>query len=669
MSRHPFPHLFQPLRIGPVTVRNRIYMTPHTLCYGDQLPGETVFVYSDRHVAYYGERARNGVGLIITESNFVAPTADYHPFPLTHMYDPRAVEPLRRVTREVHRHGSKFFVQLWHGGLHVRNNDRVMRPSLAPSQLPTVEFFSIPKAMDEADIREIQGYYVRTAENIRAGEADGVEIHTTHTGLMEQFLSPFYNKRADRYGGSLENRMRFLVETLEQVRRAIGPDLALGLRFIADEMLPGGLGLEDLQEIARRIEATGLVDFFDVDLGTYHTLPLLYGMLDFVPAGYEVDWIAGIKAALGKTPVLGCIGKFSDPRLAEEIVAAGKMDMVGGARGHIADPELVRKAEEGRPEDVVPCIACNVFCVDHIYRGLPVNCVLNPVTGREKELAGPLPRAERPKRVLVAGGGCGGMEAARVAALRGHQVTLYEREPELGGLLRLESHYPGRGIYRNALGWFEVQLAKAGVKVELGREVTPELVLAERPDAVVVATGAVWDQTGVSGLATEPIPGWDQPHVVTPDRILTGAYTPGHRVLILDDESMWTAPGLAELLADRGHEVEIVTRWFHVMYNIAANIQSLVIFPRLFNKGIRLTPFYYVRAIEGRSVVTYHIFTTEEERREVDTMVMVTAKRSNDGLYHALAGRVPELYAVGDCVAPRWIGEAVYEGHMLARGL
>lgn len=261
------------------------------------------------------------------------------------------------------------------------------------------------------------------------------------------------------------------------------------------------------------------------------------------------------------------------------------------------------------------------------------------------------------------------MEAARVAALRGHQVTLYERAGELGGLLRLESHYPGRGIYRNALRWFETQLAKAGVKVELGREVTPDLVLAEGPDAVVVATGAVWDRTGVSGLATEPIPGWDQPHVVTPDQILTGAHAPGRRVLILDDESMWTAPGLAELLADRGHEVEIVTRWFHVMYNIAANVQSLVIFPRLFNKRIRLTPYTYVREIDGRTVVTFHIFTTEEERREVDTVVVVTAKRSNDGLYRALQGRVPELYAAGDCVAPRWIGEAVYEGHMLARAL
>ena len=261
------------------------------------------------------------------------------------------------------------------------------------------------------------------------------------------------------------------------------------------------------------------------------------------------------------------------------------------------------------------------------------------------------------------------METARVAALRGHQVTLYEREQELGGVLRFESHYPGRDIYRNALRWFANQLARAGVKVELGREVTPDLVMAEEPDAVVVATGAVWDRTGVSGLITEPIPGWDQPHVVTPEQILTGAYTPGRRVLILDDESMWTAPGLAEILVDRGHEVEIVTRWFHAMYNIVANVQSLVMFPRLFNKGIRLTPYTYVREIKGPTVVTFHIFTNEEARREVDTVIMVTAKRSNDALYHALKGRVHDLYAVGDCVAPRWIGEAVYEGHMVARGL
>ncbi len=646
-------------------------MTPHTLCYCEKLPGEQVFVHSDQHVYYYQERAKGGVGLIISESTFPHKTADYHPLLLPHTYDSRCVEPLRKVVDAIHQYGAKFFVQLWHGGTHVKSNDRTMVAALAPSQVSSVEMFSIPKEMDEDDLATIADAFATAAGNIKRAGADGVEVHMTHTSLLEQFMSPFFNKRTDRYGGPLENRMRFPLEVVKRVRETLGNSMALGLRLIADEMLSGGLTGDDMQEIAKRFENTGLIDFLDVDIGTYHTLPLLYGMLEFVPAGFGADYIANIKHAVEKTPVLGCIGKFSDPMLAERLLTEKKMDMVGGARGHITDAEIVTKTMEGRVEDIRPCIACNVFCVDHIYRGLPVNCVLNPVTGREKELgSGTITSAARKKNVLVIGGGCGGMETARVASMRGHMVTLLEKSPELGGVLLAESKYPCRELYVKAIDWYRRQLEKLSVNIEMGVEGSGDVVEKYKPDVVVVATGAHWDKTGASGLIPGPIPGWDQENVRTPDDIFAPDIRIGSNVVILDDESMWTAPGIAELLADQGKKVRIITRWFQVMSQISTNVQSLAIYPRLFSKGIELIPYTYVSKVSGNIVSAYNIFTQEERTFEdVDSVILVTAKRSNSALFYELKKKFDEVYAVGDCVAPRWVGEAVYEGHMLARTL
>jgi 2,4-dienoyl-CoA reductase-like NADH-dependent reductase (Old Yellow Enzyme family)/thioredoxin reductase len=672
-SENRFAHLFRPLKIGNLTVRNRIYMTPHTLNYCEKLPGENIFVHSDKHIAYYSARAKGGVGLIITESNFVSPSADYHPLLLPSMFDSRCIPYLKKVTDAVHSYDTKIFVQLWHGGTHVKNNDRTNVVSLSPSAVSPVTMYNIPKEMELEDIQRIQEEYATAAAHVKEGGADGVEIHCTHTGLIEQFLSPFFNKRSDSYGGSLQNRMRFLFETLRSVRRSVGGDFTVGLRYIADEMLPGGLSNNDMADIAKIIENSGLVDFFDCDIGTYHALPLLYGMLNFVPTGFEVDYIATIKKALSKTPVLACIGKFSSPYVAEKILSDGLADMVGGARGHIADPEIVKKTLEGRAEDIIPCIACNVFCVDHIYRGLPVNCVLNPLTGRENELdGGTIKPAEKRKKVVVVGGGCGGMEAARILALRGHEVILFEKEQRLGGLLLTESRFPGRDIYLSAIQWFERQIRKNGVRIVTSKEADTDTVLNEKPDSVVVATGAHWDKSGITGAIAEPIPGWEQENVLTPDQVLKDGKNVGNRVLIFDEEGLWTAPSIAEILHDDGKDVEIVTRWFQVMSNMSTNVQSIVMYPRLFNKKIKLTPYTYIRGINGNSVTVFNIFTNEENLIEnIDTVIFVTRKKPNAELYFDLKAKskILEVYRIGDCVAPRWIGESIYEAHLLGRHL
>jgi mycofactocin system FadH/OYE family oxidoreductase 2 len=666
-----FQYLFTPLDIGPVTVRNRIMITAHATAYGDANPvcGEPGF-YGERYAYYLAERAKGGAGLIYFGQVNIHPTSAYELVNASIGYDRAAIPGYKLATEMIHQHGAKVFIQFMHSGMN--NSGEVSRlPVWAPSNVPGPGAIGreTPKAMEIEDIQEVIEYYGRCASYAKEGGFDGVEIHSTHSYLGQQFLSPLYNKRKDKYGGSLENRMRFLVEVLERIRNEIGRDMALGLRIPADELAPGGLTLDDMKVIARELEATGLIDFLNVSVGTIHAIHMVIGPM-YIPHAYLIPLIAGIKEAVKDIPIF-CIGRIVDPLEAEKILADGHADMIGMTRAHIADPEIGNKAKEGRVDDIRNCIGCCQGCIGHIISWHPVTCVQNPVVGKEKDWGiGTLKPAPKRKKVMVIGGGPAGLEAARVAAERGHAVTVYEKEKELGGQINLATKLPGRDEMEGIVRYRKIQLDKLGVKVVLGTEVTPNLVEQEAPDAVVVATGSTPIRTGFQGFTCAEIPGFDQDYVVVAEDIIADRTKPGNRVLIVDEDLHMKALGLADLLSEQGKQVEIITRALYVGPEVDLVTLSAV-YQRTCSKGVKFTPLNFVKEIlPGGSVIAYSVMTQEERKIEgIDTLVLVTGNQPEEALYFALKGKVKELYRIGDCVAPRKADRAIYEGHQVGRTL
>jgi len=656
-----FKYLFTPLKIGTLTVRNRIVSTGH----GTQLAES--HLPSERLAYYHAERAKGGVGLIVMEGTSIHPTnvdGDHMMFG----FDERAIPEFKRVADMVHEYGAKIFGQLHHRGIH-NYSDHSRLPVLGPSDVPGVLNLETPKEMEIEDIEEIIEAYGKTANNFKESGVDGVEIHSAHSYLPMQFLSPLYNKRKDEYGGSLENRMRFLLRVVDHVRKTVGQSFTVGIRISSDELIPGGLTIDDMKIVAKRLEETGKIDFIDVAMGSHHTYSFIIAPM-YVPPGYEVSFTAQIKEVVG-LPVF-IVGRVTDPVLAESILAEGKADMVAMTRALIADPELPNKAREGRLDDIRACVGDMQDCVGMLLKGRGIGCIQNPAVSKEKEWGiGTLKPTEKRKRVLVVGGGPAGMEAARVAALRGHEVILYEKEQELGGQVNLAAKLPGREEISQVARWLELQLKKLGVKVILGKEVTPEVVDEVKPDAVVVATGAEHVKTGFTGFLPQLqyIPGSEQENVVTPEAILKGQVKAGKKVVILDEDGFIVPLGIAELLASEGSHVEVLTFLTHVGGYLDF-INRGIVYRRVLNLGVKLSPLTYMKEISGNNVVAYNIYTREERRIEgVDTVMLATRRKANNELYEQLKGRVAELYAVGDCVAPRRIGMAIYEGQKIGRQL
>ncbi|CAN5196748.1 FAD-dependent oxidoreductase [soil metagenome] len=673
MSNAFFPRLFEPISIGAIEIRNRLYMTPHGLGYAIPDPARPGYcIPSDRHIHYYAERAKGGVGLIIQESTVVHPSSEgsafgYQTATVAAAFDPATIPHFARVADAVHVHGAKLFMQLWHGGHHADPRWELggpRRPLISASSTPAVESNFVPRAMTVDEIGDVVQGFANSARNAQAAGYDGVEIQAAHSALVEQFLSPFYNQRTDDYGGSPENRLRFAREIVAAVRAAVGSNFAVGVRLNTDELLPGGLTADDFIEIATRLDATGDLDFFDLDIGTMHTAPLMIAP-SFAPALPAEDFIAALRPAIRRAVLLGCPGRMTEPADAERLIAEDKMDMVGAARAYIAEPDFARNAETGRHTESRRCIACN-HCLEGILSG--VNCVINPATGREKAWGrGTLKRARQRKRVAVIGGGPAGLEAARVAALCGHDVTLFERLPHLGGALRWASTLPGRDSYGAAISWFADRLAETGVAVKTGTAATGRMIEDFQPDAIIVATGAAFDATGATGFINTPIPGWDGQHIFTPERYLAERPHITGAAIVLDEDGQAAGAGIAELLADGGATVEIVTRWQLVAPRLQANGQFAFVLARLYAAGVMLSPNTYIKEIGPASVTLFNIFSNEERVLEnVGAVVIAGSRKSNRALIPDLTGIASELKIVGDAQSPRSLFEASYEGHRAA---
>jgi len=645
-----FKFLFSPLKIGSVTVPNRISFSAHLTNFAEHgLP-------SERHLYYWKERARGGAGLIITEEQTVHPT-DHAYEHMVEAYDPAVVPIYQKITRAIHEYETRIFAQLNHNGAQGDGSWSRL-PVWGPSPIPDTLFREVPKVMEPEDIRELIDYYCLSAKNVKLGGFDGIELQLGHSSLLRQFLSPLSNRRTDEYGGSLENRMRLALEVIEAVSNTVGRDFTLGIRLCADEMISGGLTLNDNKEIARRFEATGKIDFIDLSIATFYNLYLVGGSMH-VPLGYTIPLAAGIKEAV-RLPVF-CTGRINDPVLAERILAKGQADMIGMVRAQICDPEMANKARDCKLDEIRYCIACNQGCYGRVGLNKPIGCIQNPAVGYEKDQgAGKLKPASIRKNVIIVGGGPAGMKAAEVAARRGHRVTLYEKSAKLGGQVNIAMLGAGRTEIGNVIRNTENQLKKLPVKIVLNEKATPDFVLAQNPDVVIIATGSV--------PLERPVPGAENPFIFNVWQVLKNEVDVGNKVLLVDYDGHHQATATAEFLADRGKQVHMVTSSLFVGQDLGGTQDMYLTRQRLLQKGVTFTTDYAVMEIKNRELNGFNVYSNQWYTiGGYDSIVLAMGNRVEDELYLALKGKVRELYRIGDCVAPRKIDMAILEGDKIGR--
>ncbi len=649
-----FPTLFSPLKIGQVEVKNRISFQPHlTNLAVDCLP-------SDAQMHYWGERARGGAGLIITEEMSVHPT-DRAYEKLIDVYHSQVIPGFRKITNCVHQYDAKIFAQLNHNGQQC-DGSLSRLPVWAPSPMPDVLFREIPKAMEVEDIEEVARYFAKSATHVRAGRFDGIEIQFGHSSLARQFLSPLSNYRQDEFGGSLENRMRAPLMFIKAVRDAVGKDYTLGIRMCADEMIPGGLDLAQVQEIGARFEASGLIDFMDLSIATFYNLYLVEGSMH-TPLGYTIPLAAGMREKL-KLPVF-CTGRINDPTMAERVLASGQADMIGMCRALICDPFLPKKAQEGRLDDLRYCVADNQNCIGRIGMNKTIGCIQNPAVGREEQWGeGTLKPAPVKKKVMVVGGGPAGMWAAKMAGRRGHRVTLYDRGTELGGQVLIAAKGAGRDEFGVLARNEKEQVTKAGVTVRLETEVTTDQVLAEKPDVVIIATGSVPKEF--------PVGGADGPGIWNVWQVLQGEAELGENICLIDYDGHHRATATAELLAIQGKKVHIITSSLFIGAELGPTQDLYLTRQRLLQKGVTFTPDIAVMEVGGekgaKTVKGFNVYSNQwAEWGPFDNLVLAMGQRTVDDLYFSLKGKVAELYRIGDCVAPRKVDMAIWEGQKVGR--
>lgn len=670
----PYPRLFSEWQIRSTTVSNRIVFAPTCPTWvADPYEG----VFTDQAVAYYEERAKGGCGLIIIGGTIIHREALYSEFIFPGLWDDKQIAGLAKVADAVHKHGCKLACQLLHVGLRampVLNKDPAhdfdaQWYMVAPSQIPPGEYPNapMPKELEEHEIEEILDAYESSARRAIAAGLDGVEFHMSHGYLPWQFLSPLYNHRTDGWGGSYEKRLRFPLEAMARIRRAIGDEPFMGYRINSTSFWPGDLELEDIQRIVADFEAQSDVDYVNLSAGVHHSYI-------HTPMTYEPGWERGYTKAVKEVstkPVL-LVGRITHPKVAEDILAADEADAILLARQLFADAEWGVKARDGRADDIRRCVAAN-YCWRSVIRGGRVQCVYNPEVGREARWgSGTLvPAAER-KRALVIGAGPAGLEYARVAAARGHEVVVVEREPEAGGHARKQSLLPGRKEYGQIARWLERQATGNGAEIRLGTEVTEERLdgLLDGVDHVVVATGSSYRRDGWQGQTAAPIPGWETGRCVSWDEVVTGDASPSGSVVVIDDLQDAPGPLTAVKLAQDGCSVRLVTRWPMIGMETIPEVYYLWVRQQLYESGVEVVPDLFPTAIAGREVTFINVYAPDRvTTMKADWIVMSTGRLSENALYHALRARGVSVEMVGDAVAPRGTYEAVFEGHRQARKL
>jgi 2,4-dienoyl-CoA reductase-like NADH-dependent reductase (Old Yellow Enzyme family) len=665
--------VWEPLDIGRVTTRNRIMHTAHTSTYAENN------ILSDRHIAYYRERAMGGTGLLITEQQAGHRLSKGSFKAACTAWEKRCIPQYEKLAAAVHEFGCKQFAQLFATGVHDRGTMQIdeWHPLWGVSAIPSTVFNEMPMVMGQAEIDDIVSGHGDAAMNVLRGGLDGVEINGAHSYLVGQFLSRAYNVRTDGYGGSVRNRCRFALELGEEIRRRIGTEIPLGIRLSFDEFVPSvGISQEESEETLEILAAAGLYDYFSISAGGYHSLGMTAPAMAY-PEGIFVPFARRAREIVGSRAKIFAVGRIIDIQMAEQIIADGDADMVAMTRAQLADPFLVRKAKEGRQQDTVRCIGAN-FCASRSRYGLEVTCLVNPAAGRERKWGhGTRKDATSPRRVVVVGGGPAGMKTAAVAGARGHDVVLLERASQLGGNLNVLRLLPTRSEWHVAVENLERELELAGVDVRLDTDPDADALRALAPAALLVATGSFWDRSGYTQRRPERpgIRGVQQPNVLDIEtavlRASEDATALGAKVVIYDDAGEYMALGLADLLSAAGVTVELVTPRLYVGEDVAPTLQLPDIMPKLIAGGVTMTAQTFVDFVDGDSVGLVDGWAQTSTRRidRVGTVVLSLLRLPDDALYRQLAPQFHDIQRVGDALAPRSPAAVIYEGEEIGRAL
>jgi 2,4-dienoyl-CoA reductase-like NADH-dependent reductase (Old Yellow Enzyme family) len=650
-----YPLSRQAIRVGQVELRNRLFVPAHTTNFGvNHMP-------SERHVEYHRARARGGAGLIIFESIRVSRESLGRPQGVAG-YERNSIPAFAKCAEAIHAEGARVFGQVIHLGRQIEG-DWERTASFGPSAVRWSPTGMPPHVMNQDDMAAVIEAHVVTAKNVLEAGMDGFEVHLGHGHLLQQFLSPSSNVRTDAYGGSEENRLRFPIAVLKAVRAAVGAQATVGIRFSGDEFVPGGLALEDSLSMLPKIFSAVPLDFVNVSHSAYnmsYSLATQFADMHFDAAPFRRisrEIRRALRANGHQQPVMA-VGKYRSVAEAEEAIAGGVADMVGFARGHIADPDLVNKSFAGREAEVATCIGCNQGCAQMLEKNLAITCMVNATVGREADWVFPksLPRK---KRVVVIGGGPAGLEAAATAAVLGHSVTLIERAKEAGGQVLWMRRLPIRHDFLGLIAQQLSRCAREKVDLRFNMEATAQGVKVLKPDAVILATGSTPQRFEL------PMGG----RALTVEEALAAPEKLGRRVAFHDLTGEFAALGAIEQLAKDGLEVTVFTAvagfaWRTTIYS------SLATRARLRDLKVRIATLRAVKGFAGGELAVEDTSTGEIERLPgFDSLVVAQYNAADDRLLMPLRAAGLEVKAVGDCLTPRTALEAVYEGHAAARAL
>lgn len=648
-----YPMMASPCRVGSVILRNRVVMAGH----GSRFVEWHEHGLSQRQADYLAERAKGGVGLIIQGSGIVHPTGMTFPG-INQVWSDSMLESYRLVADAVHEHGAHIFGQLSHLGRqgHSWTSHREL---WAPSAVADPASRIVPHAMTHSEIEEVTASYVAAAKRYVAAGFDGLEVYMAHGYLLASFISPFSNKRDDEYGGSLKNRCRLPLEVFRAVRDAVG-DVPVGIRVTSDEFVVGGTVLDEAIEAVDLLLSQTQIDYVSVSVSNYASIETMIPDMSF-PRKPFVENAAAIRKVARGVPVM-TVGRIVTPENAEEILSTGTADLVCIVRPLIADPEWTNKALAGKRDRIRECISCNVGCRGGPHRGTPIACLVNPAVGYERTMGiGTLTMATQVKHVVVVGGGPGGLKAAETAALRGHRVTVVEKQARTGGMVvTAAATMPYRAEFAGSVTWLHEECERLGVQIITGKEATPEYLVSLGAEIVVLATGARPGHPGVDGI--------DLPHVYSvPDAI--HSEVKGHHVAIVDcGEADWKSLTTAECLAARGHRVTVVSP-----VPAAAEIDAFskpTLLRRLAAAKVDILEHRSLVSIQEQSLTLVHGWSKQSETLpEVDAVVLSWYGVANDELRLPLERAGFVVHLAGDCLAPRRAIDAIWDGYRLGSTL